>query len=196
MFEYIRGEITQLTPTYLVIEAGGIGYYLHISLNTYSVLQNIENSKDAKIFTHSVIKEDAHLLFGFHEETERKLFRQLIIVSGIGANTGRMMLSSMNPGELITVIAQGDVEALKSIKGIGLKTAQRIIIELKDKVGSSSAQQELFTSSNNTVRDEALSALIMLGFQKKAVDNIVSKEIQKKSEISVEELIKNALKQL
>ena len=196
MFEYIRGEITHLTPTYLILEAGGIGYYLHITLNTYSAAQSVEKNESTKLLIHTVIREDAHLLFGFQEEVERHLFRQLISVSGIGANTGRMMLSSMNPEELKHVIAQGNVDSLKSIKGIGLKTAQRIIVELKDKIGSSPAQNELFASSNNTVRDEALSALIMLGFPKKAVETIINKEVKKQSEISVEELIKNALKQL
>jgi Holliday junction DNA helicase RuvA len=196
MFEYIRGEVAHITPTFVVIETGGIGYYFHITLNTYTAVQAAASQNTVKIFAHSVIREDAHLLFGFFEESERQLFRQLITVSGIGANTARMMLSSMSPAELTSTIAHGDADALKAIKGIGLKTAQRIIVELKDKIGSSPAQKELFAPSNNTVRDEALSALVMLGFPKKAVETVVGNELRKNGEMSVEELIKTALKQL
>ncbi len=196
MFEYIRGEVAHITPTFIVIETGGIGYYFHITLNTYTAVQAQENQKDIKLLAHNVIREDAHLLFGFFDDAERQLFRQLITVSGIGANTARMMLSSMSPAELTTTIAHGDADALKAIKGIGLKTAQRIIVELKDKIGSSPAQKELFAPSNNTVRDEALSAMVMLGFPRKAVETVVSNELRKNSSASVEEVIKTALKQL
>mgnify|MGYP000896882472 CR=1 FL=1 len=196
MFDYIRGQVAQLTPTFVTVEAGGIGYYLHITINTYSAIQSQEKQENIKLWAHSVIREDAHLLYGFFDEPERQLFRQLITVSGIGANTARMMLSSMTPVELTSVIAHGDAETLKGIKGIGLKTAQRIIVELKDKIGSSPAQRELFAPSNNTVRDEALSALVMLGFPRKSVEMVVNSELKKHGEASVEEIIKIALKQL
>ena len=196
MFEYIRGTLTQLTPTYAILDTGGIGYFLNISLNTYSILQEKELKKEIKLFTHNVIREDANILYGFINIEERHLFRQLITVSGIGANTARMMLSSMTTEELVTAIAQGDVNALKGIKGIGLKTAQRIIVELKDKISSTSNDIQLFPFSNNTMHDEALSALVMLGFPKKTVEKIIQTILQKTPNIGLEDLIKSALKLL
>ncbi len=196
MIEFIRGRISHITPTFVVVEAQSVGYYIHITLNTFSSIQLLDINSDIKIYIHQVIREDAHLLFGFYDESERQLFRQLITVSGIGANTARMMLSSMNPEELTISIAQGDVDTLKSIKGIGLKTAQRIIVELKDKIGTSPAQKELFATSYNTVREEALSALVMLGFSKKAVETVLNNELRKDASISLENLIKVSLKQL
>lgn len=196
MFEYIKGELTQLTPTYAIVETVGIGYFLNITLNTYSVLQEIEDKKDLKLFTHNVIKEDANILYGFVNTDERHLFRQLITVSGIGANTARMMLSSMSAEELVAAIAQGNVDALKGIKGIGLKTAQRIIVDLKDKISSALNDVQLFSFSNNTMHEEALSALVMLGFSKKSVEKTVQSILQKTPGIELEDLIKNALKLL
>ncbi|HPW66235.1 MAG TPA: Holliday junction branch migration protein RuvA [Salinivirgaceae bacterium] len=196
MFEFIRGRISQITPTFVVVDTGNIGYYINITLNTFSSIQSNGNSDDVKIYIHQVIREDAQLLFGFFDDLERQLFRQLITVSGIGPNTARMMLSSMNPDELTIAISSGDVDALKSIKGIGLKTAQRIIVELKDKLGTSPAQKELFAPSHNTIRDEALSALVMLGFSKKAVETVLNKELKKSTFANVEDLIKVSLKQL
>lgn len=196
MFEFIRGHVAQITPTFMVVESAGIGYYIHITLNTYSAIQSLEPQHEVKILIHQIIREDAHLLFGFFDEAERQLFRQLITVSGIGANTARMMLSSMTHGELTVIIASGNVDALKSIKGIGLKTAQRIIVELKDKVGTTTADTELFTTIHNTIKDEALSALVMLGFSKKAVETVVNAELRKNASINLEDLIKTSLKQL
>jgi len=196
MFEYIKGVLTQLNPAYAVIETGGVGYFLNISLNSYSALQAIEPMSDAKLFTHNVVREDANLLYGFVSIEERQLFRQLITVSGIGANTARMMLSSMTANELVLAIAQGNFNALKEIKGIGLKTAQRIVVELKDKISTSSNDIQFISFSGNPAQNEALSALVMLGFSKKAIEKVISSIIQKSPSISLEELIKSALKQL
>jgi Holliday junction DNA helicase RuvA len=191
MFEYIKGSMTHLSPAAVVIEAGEIGYLIHISLTTYSQLHG---SEKVKLFLHQVIREDAHVLYGFSEPTERELFRMLISVSGIGANTAIMMLSSHKPEELQQAILNENVGLLKNIKGIGIKTAQRVIIDLKDKIGKTAVSDLLFRSTDNPVRTEAISALEMLGFNKKAVEKLVDQVLTEQPAIAVESLIKLALK--
>jgi holliday junction DNA helicase RuvA len=193
MIEYISGVITQITPTFITIETGGIGYFINISINTFSKL---ENKSDYKILIHEVIREDTHQLFGFIDTAEREIFRLLILVSGVGANTARMMLSSLSPGEIEKAISGSDVNILKSVKGIGLKTAQRIIVDLKDKLGKQAGSAEIFNLADNTNREEALSALVMLGFAKSAVSKVLDKIVREERNLTVEELIKRALKNL
>ena len=166
MIDYIKGVITGINPASVTIETGGIGYFINISVNTYCKL---EGKTEFKLLVHEVIREDAHQLFGFADNVERDIFRQLISVSGIGAGTARMMLSSLSPSEIEKAILDSNVNLLKSVKGIGLKTAQRIIVDLKDKVGKQASAGEIFTVADNTKRDEALSALVMLGFARSAV---------------------------
>lgn len=191
MFEYIKGTISELTPAGVVIETGGIGYFLYISVNTYSRLKGNEHSK---MFLHEVIREDAHLLYGFYDQEERDLFRMLISVNGIGAAIAIMMLSSYLPEDLREAILTDNVNLLKGIKGIGAKTAQRIIIELKDKVGKGVASDKIFKSVNTVVKNEAISALEMLGFNKKAVENSIDQIMASQPDLTVEQLLKIALK--
>jgi len=191
MFEYIKGSISSLTPAGIVIEAGDVGYFVHISLTTYSQLHG---SEKARLFLHQVVREDAHILYGFFEKTERELFRMLISVNGIGANTAMMMLSSHKPEELRHAILNDNVGLLKNIKGIGIKTAQRVIIDLKDKIGKISGGDFLFLSGENPVRTEAIAALEMLGFNKKAVEKLIDQVLTEQPSIAVENLIKLALK--
>ena len=193
MFEYIKGKLIEVNPAYTVVETGNVAYFVHISLNTYSVLKE---GNEHILFVHQVIREDAHLLFGFSEKSERELFRMLITVSGIGANTARMMLSSLSTVDLKNAIISGNVAILQSIKGIGSKTAQRVIIDLKDKISKSGGETDIFAHESNTKREEALSALVMLGFNKPAVEKNLDKILREKADISVEEMIKLALKQL
>jgi len=193
MYDFIKGELVELTPTYAVVEAGGVGYFINISLHTFSCLGS---AKSAMLYIHLAIREDAHTMFGFFEKAERELFRHLISVSGIGSNTARMMLSSLSPDELRIAILSDDINRIKSVKGIGLKTAQRVVIDLKDKLRKEPITGEIFAFANNTVRDEALSALVMLGFAKAPAQKVVDALLSSKREISVEELIKLSLKQL
>jgi len=193
MIEYIKGTLTQITPTFITVETGGIGYFINISLTTFS---RLEGKSEYKILIHEVIREDAHQLFGFADPGERDIFRLLISVSGVGANTARMMLSSLSPGELEKAIIGSDVNILKSVKGIGLKSAQRIIIDLKDKVGKQAGSSEIFAISDNTNREEALSALVMLGFAKSAVYKVLDKIVREEKNLTVEDMIKRALKNL
>jgi Holliday junction DNA helicase RuvA len=193
MIDYIKGEITQITPMFLTVETGGIGYFINISLTTYSAL---ETKKDVNILIHEVIREDSHQLYGFAADEERNIFRLLISVSGVGANTARMMLSSLTPDELEKAILGSDSNLLKSVKGIGLKTAQRIIIDLKDKVGKHTGSGEIFAFADNTRRDEALSALVMLGFAKSAVSKVLDKIVREEKNLTVEDMIKRALKNM
>lgn len=193
MIEYIKGHITQITPTFVIIETGGIGYLVNISINTFSLL---EGKTDFKILIHEVIREDAHQLFGFADSGEREIFRLLISVSGVGANTARMMLSSLSPGEIEKAIASSDVHVLQGVKGIGLKTAQRIIVDLKDKIGKHAGNGEIFSLTDNTNREEALSALVMLGFAKSAVAKVLDKIVREEKNLTVEDIIKRALKNL
>jgi Holliday junction DNA helicase RuvA len=193
MIDYIKGEITQITPTFLTMETGGIGYLINISINTFSKL---EGKKEFKILIHEIIREDSHQLFGFADFEERDIFRLLISVSGVGANTARMMLSSLNPAEIEKAILGSDANLLKSIKGIGLKTAQRIIVDLKDKLGKHVGSDEIFAFADNTKREEALSALVMLGFAKSAVSKVLDKIVREEKNLTVEDMIKKALKNL
>jgi len=198
MIEYIRGELTELTPAQAVVEAAGIGYGLGISLNTYSAIQG---KKEIKLFVYEAIREDAYVLFGFATKQERQLFLLLISVSGIGANTARMILSEMTPAELCNVISSGNDKMLKGVKGIGLKTAQRIIVDLKDKILSSGAAQSLsangtVTAVNNKVTDEAVSALTMLGFAPVASQKVVVAILKETPDAPVEVVVKMALKQI
>jgi holliday junction DNA helicase RuvA len=193
MINYIKGTITEINPASVTIETGGVGYLIQISVNTYSKL---DGKAEFKILVHEVLREDSHQLFGFADSTERDIFRLLISVSGIGANTARMMLSSMVPAEIEKAIVESNVNLLKSIKGIGLKTAQRIIVDLKDKVGKQAATGEIFTIEDNTRREEALSALVMLGFARSAVVKVLEKIIREEKNLTVEDLIKKALKNL
>jgi Holliday junction DNA helicase RuvA len=193
MIDYIKGNITQVTPTFVTVETSGIGYFVNISLTTFSKL---ENKSEIKILIHEIIREDTHQLFGFADVQEREIFRYLISVSGVGANTARMMLSSLNPAEIELAIIGSDVNILKSVKGIGLKTAQRIIIDLKEKLGKQTGSGEIFAFSDNTNREEALSALVMLGFAKSAVSKVLDKVVREQKNLTVEEMIKKALKNL
>ena len=199
MYEFIEGNVTDLTPAFTVIQTGGIGYFLNISLQTYSQLtkSGITSGKgQGKLYTHQVVREDAILLFGFYTQGEREIFRLLITVSGIGANTARMILSSLSPDELRKAIAEGNVNTLKSIKGIGLKTAQRIILDLKDKMSLEALSEEFFSSVNNTIKEESLSALVTLGFPKAVVEKLIDKLLLSKPEMTVEELIKQTLRNI
>ena len=193
MFEYIKGDINELTPTAVIVDNQGMGYYINITLNTYSQLSG---HKSAQLFLHQVIRDDAHLFFGFNELKERDVFRLLISVSGVGANTARVMLSSLTAEEIKKAIFSNNSKTLQDVKGIGAKTAQRIIIELKDKIGKEDELGEFVLPQNNTIREEALSALVMLGFAKNTVAKVLDKVIKASVPESVEELIKVALKQL
>ena len=204
MIEYIKGELAELTPALAVVEAAGVGYALNISLNTYSAIQG---KKDVKLFVHEALvtggRDDSFTLFGFGNKQERELYRLLITVSGVGANTARMILSSLTPAELCNVIANGDERMLKSVKGIGLKTAQRIIVDLKDKIVSMGISEELHVAAspsaasiNTEVRDEAVSALTMLGFSPAPSAKVVSQIITEQPDLPVEQVVKLALKQI
>lgn len=196
MIHHIKGTVIEKNPAYVILEtAGGVGYYIHISLNTFSQLKD---EQQVTLLTHYVVKEDAQLLYGFHEEAERSLFRLLIGVNGIGPNTACLILSALTVQDVVNAIASQDLRTIQSVKGIGAKTAQRVVMELKDKVAKGSfAFQDNFSSSYNNNKMEALSALVALGFAKnlaeKVLDGIVKSE---GSELTVEELIKKALKLL
>ena len=193
MFEYIKGAVASLKPSHIIVEANSIGYFITISLNSYTQLNG---QAEVKLFLHQHIREDAHQLFGFATEAERDLFRMLISVNGIGANTAIMMFSSLSPDEISHAILNENVNLLKSIKGIGIKTAQRVIIDLKDKVGKSPISEQFVASADNTLRVEALSALVMLGFAKKPAEKEVDKILAAQPNLSVENVIKLALKSL
>ncbi len=193
MLDYIKGEIVELNPASVVLETGGLGYFVNISLNTYSALTS---SKSVKLYLYEAIREDAHLLFGFFEKKERDLFLLLISVSGVGANTARMVLSSLSTYELESIIASGNSNALKTVKGIGSKTAERIIIDLKDKVKLTGQIIDGNPSSQpaGAIANEAVSALVMLGFNQAASQKIIGKITKDNPLFTVEEVIKNALK--
>jgi len=194
MYAYIDGKLAFKSPSYVVIDAGGVGYQINISLNTYSKLGDTER---CKLFTWLHVKEDAHTLYGFADEGERRLFLHLISVSGIGPNTGRMILSSITPEEIQAAIVKGDVSQIQRIKGIGPKSAQRLILELQDKLKKDGPDTLISVPVNRTVKDEAMSALVMLGFAKNAVEKVLDNELNKNScNLSVEQLIKFALKSL
>ena len=194
MYAYIDGKLTFKNPAYVVVEAGGVGYHINISLNTYSSLGDAER---CKLYTWLHVKEDGHTLYGFADEGERRLFLHLISVSGIGPNTGRMILSSITPVEIQTAIVKADYPLIQRIKGLGLKTAQRLVLELQDKLKKEGVDSLISMPQHNTVKDESLSALVMLGFAKQTAEKTID-QILKTTEgiLSVEQLIKQALKNL
>ena len=198
MIEYIRGELVEITPALAVIDCNGIGYGIHISLNTYSAIQG---KKSVKLYIYEAIREDAHVLFGFSTKQERELFLLLISVSGIGGNTARMILSALSPSELCNVISSGNDKLLKSVKGIGLKTAQRIIVDLKDKIAATGMETvagsvAALSPAHSEVHDEAIAALTMLGFAQAPSQKVVTAILKEEPNLTVEKVIKLALKRL
>jgi len=193
MITHIRGKLVEKNPTYAIVECNGVGYFLNISLNTFS---KIPDSEAVLLYTHLSIREDAHTLFGFADKTEREIFKLLISVSGVGPSIARTMLSSMTTDQIQQAIASEDVATIQSVKGIGGKTAQRVIVDLKDKILKTYELSEDSVNSNNTIKEEALSALEVLGFTRKQVDMIIQRIIQESPDISLENIIKQALKNL
>ena len=203
MIEYIHGDLTELTPAMAVVETAGVGYGLNISLNTYTAIQG---KQEVKLYVHEVLvaggRDDSFTLFGFASKQERELYRQLITVSGVGGNTARMILSSMSPSELCNVISSGNDKMLKGVKGIGLKTAQRIILDLRDKIVSLGIADELPVNGgnvvmvNNDVKDEAVSALTMLGFSPAPSAKVVTSILVSQPDMPVEQVVKMALKEI
>ncbi len=191
MYEFISGKLAEKKPTFVVVEVSGVGYFINITLNTYSKIKDLS---EAKLFTHFYVREDAQILYGFAEESERELFRYLLSVSGVGASTARLILSSLTSGEVYDAITQGQATILQSVKGVGAKTAQRIVIDLRDKLARAGIELEKVDFSHNTLRDEALSGLLILGFNKSTADKAVNRILKQGSANSVEELIKEALK--
>jgi len=199
MIEYIKGELTDITPAMATVEAAGVGYGLNISLNTFTAIQG---KKEVRLYVYESIREDAYVLFGFETKKERELFMLLISVSGVGANTARMILSSLSPAELCNAISTGDERLIKGIKGIGLKTAQRIIVDLKDKIVSLGIQGEIpaggstSVAINNEVKDEAVAALTMLGFSPAPTAKVVTAILSEQPDLPVEQVVRLALKQI
>lgn len=193
MITHIEGKLVEKNPTDVVIDCNGVGYFINISLHTFSQIPDQEN---LKLYTYLHVREDAQSLYGFSSKSEREIFKLLISVSGIGTNTARTMLSSLSPDQIKEGIAGGDVALIQSVKGIGIKTAQRVIIDLKDKVLKVYGLDELSITTNNTGKDEALSALDVLGFNKKQSEKVVEKILQTQPDASVEQIIKEALKNL
>lgn len=194
MYEYINGTVAEAAPAYAVIDAGGVGYYLHISLETFSV---IEHAQNARLYVHYIVREDAQLLYGFATRVERELFRHLISVSGVGGNTARMILSTYSPRELQGIITSGNTVLLKNVKGLGLKTAQKIIVELSGKLtGLVEGGAAAIASADGGVLEEALAALVMLGFAKAAAEKVLRNIVRDNPDASVEELVRMGLKSL
>jgi Holliday junction DNA helicase RuvA len=193
MITHIRGKLVEKNPTYAIVECNGVGYFLNISLNTFS---KIPDSEAVLLYTHLSIREDAHTLFGFADKTEREIFKLLISVSGVGPSIARTMLSSMTTDQIQQAIASEDVPTIQSVKGIGSKTAQRVIVDLKDKILKTYELSEDSVNSNNTIKEEALSALEVLGFSRKQVEKVIQRIIQESPDISLENIIKQALKNL
>jgi holliday junction DNA helicase RuvA len=203
MYEYIQGKLIEISPVHAVIDNGGTGFIMQITLNTFSA---ISGSETCKLFVHQVIREDAHVLFGFADQEERELFRLLISVSGVGPNTARLLLSSLNVEELKEAIVTGKVGVLKSVKGIGEKSAQRIIVDLKDKIDKGTTWPQKVEISHNTIREQSLSGLVVLGFPRKVAEKAIDEVIKESRQpgdagveggaLSVERLIKEALKRL
>lgn len=194
MIEYIKGKLVELTPTDAIVECNGIGYHMLISLQTFS---SLENTEDVKVFVHHYLREDEELYYGFATKDERELFRLLISVSGIGAATARMMLSSLTSEEIRNAILAEDINRIKSIKGIGLKSAQRLILELKDKIAKGGGTETaIFPVKDNSIAEEAVTALVLLGFTKANVNKAVSAVIKENPDASLESIIKLALKKL
>ena len=196
MYEYIKGSVAEVAPAYAVIDAGGVGYYLHISLETYAA---VEHAAEAKLYVHYVVREDAQLLYGFSTKVEREVFRLLISVSGVGGNTARMILSTYSPHELQGIITSGNAVLLKNVKGLGLKTAQKIIVELSGKLavlGADAAGDAPLAGADGGSFDEALAALVMLGFARATAEKVLRAVMRELPRASLEELIRAALKRL
>lgn len=196
MIEYIKGDIVEITPAMVVIDCNGLGYGINISLNTFSAIQNQPRTK---LYIYEAIREDAYILYGFASKQERELFLLLISVSGIGGNTARMILSALSPAELCGVISSGNDKLLKTVKGIGLKTAQRVILDLKDKIATSGMEtvnSEMFSAANSEIHDEAVAALTMLGFAQAPSQKVVVAILKEEPSATVEKVIKLALKRL
>ena len=196
MYEYITGALTELSPTYAVVEAAGVGYYINISLQTYSVIEGAEN---VRLYTHFIVREDAQILYGFASGQERELFRMLISVSGVGGNTARMILSTYSTSELRNIISTGNAVLLKNVKGLGLKTAQKIIVELSGKMvdlGLEAKAVKTAGDADNEVLNETVAALVMLGFQKVASEKVVKSILKDMPDIQVEDAVRQALRRL
>ena len=193
MITQLHGRLIEKNPTYVVIDCHGVGYEVNISLHTYGQIGSDEN---IRLHTHLQIREDAHTLYGFYQPMERSIFRLLISISGIGANIARTMLSSMTPAEIQQAILHEDLAAIKAVKGIGLKTAQRVLIELKDKIQNVAGMDEIPALKSNTIKEETLSALEVLGYPRRQAEKVIDNIIQSAPESSVEELIKQALNKL
>ncbi|MBR4138106.1 MAG: Holliday junction branch migration protein RuvA [Bacteroidales bacterium] len=193
MYSFISGTVVEKNPTYVVLDNQGIGYFINISLNTFTA---IGEQQHVKLFVHLAIREDAHTLYGFYTEAERELFLQLITVSGVGCNTARLILSSMTVNEAIDAIATNNIRMIQGVKGIGAKTAQRIVVDLHDKVGKLETGGEISLIGNNTLKDEALSALMVLGFNKMSIEKVLDKLLKQMENPSVEDLIKESLRLL
>ena len=193
MYAFISGKIAEITPAYAIVDNHGVGYFISITLNTFAA---IGEQTEVKLYTHLQVLEDAHNLFGFYTSKERDMFELLISVSGVGCNTARLILSSLTVDELSTAIANEDVRTIQAVKGIGSKTAQRIVVDLKDKVKKAEYVEEIVGVVNNTVKSEALSALVILGFSKNAASKALDKLMKQSPDASVEELIREALKLL
>lgn len=193
MINFLKGKLAEKSPTQIVVECNGVGYEVNISLYTYGKLPNNEA---IKIYTYLQVREDAQVLYGFMDKSEREVFTKLISVSGIGASTARMMFSSLSPEEVVDAIANADVETIKSVKGIGLKTAQRVIVDLKDKITKVEHTNEVLAFESNTNKQEALSALVTLGYSKKQAEKSVQKIVKDNPEATIEQIIKTALKNL
>ena len=194
MYEYISGTLAEVAPAYAVVDVQGVGYYLHISLETYS---KIEHQQQVKLFTHYIVREDAQLLYGFSDKVERELFRMLISVSGVGGNTARMVLSTYSPKELQNIISTGNAVLLKNVKGLGLKTAQKIIVELSGKCANlalTETAQGTGVTGGDT--EEAVAALVMLGFSKSAAEKVVRQVVKENPSVQVEDLVRMSLKKL
>ena len=191
MFAFITGKVVEKSPTFVILDNHGIGYFVNITLNTFTA---IGEKEEVRLYVHEQILEDAHNLFGFSTSKERDLFELLISVSGVGCNTARLILSSLTVNELSNAIANDDVKTIQAVKGIGAKTAQRIVIDLKDKLKKNDFPTEIFATPNNTIKNEALSALTILGFGKTAIEKALDKLLKQMPEASVETLIKEALK--
>ncbi len=193
MITYIKGKLVEKNPTYIIVESGGIGYFIHISLHTFS---QISDEESIKLHTHFHVREDTQSLYGFFTKMEREVFRLLITVSGVGTTTARIMLSSMSPKEIQQAIASDNAALLLSVKGIGTKTAQRIIIDLRDKILKTYDVEEISSGIDNTAKDEALSALDILGFSRKQTQRVVDTILRDNPAMDIENLIKQALKNL
>ncbi len=193
MIYHLKGQLIEKNPTHVVIDCNGVGYFIHISLHTFSLLKN---SEAIHLYTHLQVKEDSQTLYGFMEKSERELFRLLISVSGVGSSTARTMLSSLEPKQIMEAIASGDAATIQKIKGIGTKTAQRVILDLKDKILKVFGVDEIFVSQSNTNREEALSALETLGFLRKPAEKVVDRIMKETTDPTVETIIKLSLKNL